>query len=377
MSFDPQKFFIGLVDFFSIFMPGAMLAYLTKESVAQQFGLIGGFPINNTETGAVFLFASYLLGHLVFLLSAKLDDLIYNPLRDWTYWGQIKRLSHEEELSLSKHWQRKLATSGLLFNRNPDAAVMQAQVIKARALNKLEAENSINVFQWSKARLTKEFQEGLHEVNRFEANSKFFRSFVVVSGVLTLFYALQHDAVALVCFAGMIPALWRYIDQRFKATQQACWFVITLEAMGTTPQQPFIRKDGLTHAGGVVYRHEGGELQCLLVEASRNRLEFVLPKGHIEPGENPRQTAVREVREESGHWARVERWIEDAPLDQGQQRLMVRWFLMEFVEETRKWSEVRENRQYLWLSFDEAIRKATFPETHRLLEKAAKELNRA
>jgi ADP-ribose pyrophosphatase YjhB (NUDIX family) len=30
----------------------------------------------------------------------------------------------------------------------------------------------------------------------------------------------------------------------------------------------------------------------------------VLPKGHIEPGEGPRVTTVREVREETGHWAK-------------------------------------------------------------------------
>jgi len=32
MNFEPQKFFIGLVDFFSILMPGAMLTYLGKDS---------------------------------------------------------------------------------------------------------------------------------------------------------------------------------------------------------------------------------------------------------------------------------------------------------------------------------------------------------
>lgn len=28
MNFDPQKFFIGLMDFFSILLPGALLTYL-------------------------------------------------------------------------------------------------------------------------------------------------------------------------------------------------------------------------------------------------------------------------------------------------------------------------------------------------------------
>jgi len=31
MNLEPQKFFIGIVDFFSILMPGAMLAYLARD----------------------------------------------------------------------------------------------------------------------------------------------------------------------------------------------------------------------------------------------------------------------------------------------------------------------------------------------------------
>jgi len=49
-------------------------------------------------------------------------------------------------------------------------------------------------------------------------------------------------------------------------------------------------------AGGVVV-HVGGEV-LVLVRPSRN--EVRLPKGHIDPGEQPRQTALREVGEESG-----------------------------------------------------------------------------
>ena len=37
MNFEPQKFFIGLVDFFSIFMPGALLTYLVKDWAALKF----------------------------------------------------------------------------------------------------------------------------------------------------------------------------------------------------------------------------------------------------------------------------------------------------------------------------------------------------
>ena len=49
-------------------------------------------------------------------------------------------------------------------------------------------------------------------------------------------------------------------------------------------------------AGGVVI-HDG---KMLLLDRPR-RGEVRLPKGHVEPGESPRETALREVREEAGY----------------------------------------------------------------------------
>lgn len=66
MNFEPQKLFIGLVDVFSILMPGALLVYLGKDWAATKFGLTKGFPLDSTEATAVFLFASYLFGHFAF-----------------------------------------------------------------------------------------------------------------------------------------------------------------------------------------------------------------------------------------------------------------------------------------------------------------------
>lgn len=51
-------------------------------------------------------------------------------------------------------------------------------------------------------------------------------------------------------------------------------------------------------AGGVLI-HDGQVL--VLKRPGRN--EVRLPKGHVEPGEDPRETALRETREESGYLA--------------------------------------------------------------------------
>jgi 8-oxo-dGTP pyrophosphatase MutT (NUDIX family) len=373
MNFEPQKFFVGLVDFFSILMPGAMLTYLGKDWFAKRLGIADGFPLHSAEASFVFLFASYLLGHFIFLISSVLDDWVYDSIRAWTDWGQIaKRLTKGHNLCAG--WKRRLARSSWLFGANADTAVMQAQWIKARALHGLSAENAVNAFQWSKARLTKDLPDGLLAVQRFEADSKFFRSFVVVLGILTLFYAFQWKWRAALCLGGMVPALWRYIDQRFKATQQAYWFVITLEGAKADPPAQSLRDDGLTHAGGVVYwrTSEQGEMKFLLVQADKNRLQWVLPKGHIEPGEDPRCTAVREVKEETGHWASVRGWLEDARLDKASDGPMVRWFLLELTEKADRWPA--ESRLSDWLLLAKARERATFPETRDLLAGAVTKL---
>ncbi|MDP4001086.1 MAG: NUDIX domain-containing protein [bacterium] len=50
-------------------------------------------------------------------------------------------------------------------------------------------------------------------------------------------------------------------------------------------------------AGGVVFRKTNGDLQFLLIQDPKKR--WNLPKGHIESGETPEQSAIREVSEET------------------------------------------------------------------------------
>ena len=53
-------------------------------------------------------------------------------------------------------------------------------------------------------------------------------------------------------------------------------------------------------AGGIVFRMSADQkdIDILLIQDSKGR--WTIPKGHIEPGETARQTAIREIGEEAG-----------------------------------------------------------------------------
>ena len=69
-----------------------------------------------------------------------------------------------------------------------------------------------------------------------------------------------------------------------------------------------------TSAGGFVYRGSGAGCMVLLGGRRRppnRRLTWGLPKGHVEAGETLAETAIREVREETGIDAAIERVLGD------------------------------------------------------------------
>src|SRR6201993_1445962 len=55
-----------------------------------------------------------------------------------------------------------------------------------------------------------------------------------------------------------------------------------------------------TTSGGVVFRQDAktGKVEVLLMQDAKNR--WTIPKGHVEPDEEPKSTAEREIREETG-----------------------------------------------------------------------------
>ena len=109
-----------------------------------------------------------------------------------------------------------------------------------------------------------------------------------------------------------------------------------------------------------------GEREYLLVEASRRRGHWVLPKGHIEPGETPEAAAVREVEEEAGVCAEVAARAGESEYAVERQTVRVLFFLMRYRGE----ASGGEERARTWRRYEDALRLLRFDDTRRILTEA-------
>src|ERR671932_2689904 len=128
-----------------------------------------------------------------------------------------------------------------------------------------------------------------------------------------------------------------------------------------------------TSYGGVVVR--GDEL--LVITPTGKRVTG-LPKGGANPGETPEQTAVREVREETGINASVRGPLGDVRYwyRRGGRRVFktVHFFLCDFVsgDTADHDHEVDEAR---WMPLDEARDVLSYPGERELIERALSKLS--
>ncbi len=132
-------------------------------------------------------------------------------------------------------------------------------------------------------------------------------------------------------------------------------------------------------AGGVVYRHQGGDTEVTLAARRTRRGELVwgLPKGGIDEGETAEEAAIREVREETGLEAEIE-----APLgviryfyvwEGVRVRKAVRFFLMratggDVAAHDHEMEDVR------WFPLQTALVQAAFRGEREVLQRAAARL---
>jgi 8-oxo-dGTP pyrophosphatase MutT (NUDIX family) len=127
-----------------------------------------------------------------------------------------------------------------------------------------------------------------------------------------------------------------------------------------------------TTSGGIVFRRHGKnqDIQILLMQDAKNR--WTIPKGHVEPGEEPRQTAEREIREETGlKEMKVYSWLGKVNFRYRRNHTLVLMtmhiYLVEGLGESDKLHPEDWLNDIKWLAAPQAIDKIAYEDIGKLI----------
>jgi hypothetical protein len=193
----PGDFFLGVLDFFAILLPGSLATWLAIQYIpasslgaALTFDFMGaGAKPDTFVAGAAFVLSSYLLGHFVFMAGSRLDQ----PYDRW------RKRAHPFAL---------------------DKTYKAADDLKKTLTPNLYG-GELTTLKWARAFIQVKSAEARIEIDRLEAEQKFFRSLVVIAAMFAAHFVLRERAL----FSGAIAVLmavfsyWRYRDRRWTMTE--------------------------------------------------------------------------------------------------------------------------------------------------------------
>jgi hypothetical protein len=192
----PGDFLLGVLDVFAILLPGVVATWLLVQYIPTpvlrdtlSLGIVGQEDLSGWVIGAAFFLSSYTLGHFVFMIGSRLDS---------TYDG----------------WRRRTMPD------TRDSTYLAARALQ-RTLNGEIEDRTFSTLKWAKAYIQVKAQHARLEIDRLEADQKFFRSLVVISAAVAAHFLVGEAApVAGLAAIGMgVLSYRRYLDQRWKMSE--------------------------------------------------------------------------------------------------------------------------------------------------------------
>ncbi len=125
-------------------------------------------------------------------------------------------------------------------------------------------------------------------------------------------------------------------------------------------------------AGGIVFRNsaDGKDIEILLIQDSKGR--WTIPKGHIEPGETARQTAIREIGEEAGLFhIEVVTWLGKIHFQYRRVNKLVLMMTQIYLVRALDLSETPHKEQWMkgikWFRFNDALDAIEYEDIEKLM----------
>lgn len=125
-------------------------------------------------------------------------------------------------------------------------------------------------------------------------------------------------------------------------------------------------------AGGIVFRPSSDQkdIEILLIQDSKGR--WTIPKGHIEPGETAKQTAIREIGEESGLFhIQILTWLGKINFQFRRFDQLVLMTTQIFLARALDDAETPTKEQWMkgikWLKFNDAIAAIEYEDIEKLM----------
>lgn len=135
-------------------------------------------------------------------------------------------------------------------------------------------------------------------------------------------------------------------------------------------------------AGGIVFRRnaKSKEIEILLIQDAKNR--WTIPKGHIEEGESSKQTAAREIGEETGlKDVKIMQWLGKINFRYRRQQSLVLMtteiFLVQALGDTDALKPEEWMNGIKWFSTSQALDKIEYEDIGKLILIALKKIRQS
>lgn len=253
-------FYIGVLDFFAVLLPGVIAAVLLAVALNK-------FPEKpEVFHWAVIFVIGYILGHLLFAIGGLLlDPVLYDPL-------------FKPDSELEKCPAIQISPPGLITayrHQNCQIFVYAKRLIeqsptymKGRTQSLLKtgateppyklAKGPEGIHKWARAWLSLHSPSSIAELERLEADSKLFRSLgimvpvIIVAGWSRIMHQSHHPFIVVTVGLGiLLLVLSRYCDLRQKSTR-TCYlhFVQLYSAVHGAEQEKQEEHDARSTATG-------------------------------------------------------------------------------------------------------------------------------